>query len=203
MTLKNTKGFTLVELVLAMALFITILIATTTAFIGINRTYSKGVIRKQLSEAVQRTVEDITKTIRESRELTPQTADDLFSKYALCNDASCYVWKKKDGSDNKRLVRTTGNDPVDVNNAYELVDDRYTIDFINIEKLETDLYRISGVMRTADDKDAFEFEGGYPNYISLQDPSKIRCKGTTEANSVRGCNLEKFEFVVNTKAGSE
>lgn len=199
MTLKNKKGFTLVELVLAMALFISILIATTAAFIGINRTYSKGVIRKQLSEAVQRTVEDITKTIREGRELTPQTADDLFSKYALCNDASCYVWKKKDGSDNKRLVRTN---PVDVTNTFELVDDRYTIDFINIEKLETDLYRITGVMRTSDDKGAFEFSPTYADYIKLQDPSKIRCKGTTEADSVRGCNLEKFEFVVNTKAGS-
>lgn len=202
MTPKNTKGFTLVELVLAMALFISILIATTAAFIGINRTYSKGVIRKQLSEAVQRTVEDITKTLRESGSLGPVSATDT-SNYAICDDV-CYVWKKEDGSDNKRLLRTVTNKPADLSNAYEIADDRYTVDFIKIEELdsETRLYRISGVMRTADNKNAFEFTTDYLDYILSQDPSKIRCKGTTEADSVRGCNLEKFDFVVNTKAGS-
>lgn len=199
---RNTKGFTLVELMLAMSLFISILVISTTAFVGINRTFSKGVTRKQLSEAVQRTVEEVTRSIREGGSRPQATA--VLGYGAVCNSQSCFVWKAP--SIDSGLIKTISGDVENASDAYKIVDDRYKVDFIKIETLPTTndnkLYRISGVMRTPDN-DAYSFvNDDYGDYISTQDPSKISCKGTAEAGASRSCALEKFEFVVNMKEGA-
>ncbi len=195
---RNTKGFTLVELMLAMSLFISILVISTTAFVGINRTFSRGVTRKQLSEAAQRTVEEVTRSIREGGSKPEITTVTDYG--AVCNSQACFVWKTP--STDNGLIKTVSNDVTNASGAYKIVDDRYKVDFIKIDKLpvtdDNKLYRISGVMRIIEDE-AFTIES---DYYSSQDPSKINCKGTTEVGASRSCALEKFEFVVNMKEGA-
>ncbi len=60
----NSKGYTLIELMLAMGLFSVILVVSTIGFIGINRTYTRGVIKKQLSESIQKLSSDIETTLQ-------------------------------------------------------------------------------------------------------------------------------------------
>ena len=80
----NSKGFTLIELMLAMALFTTVLVITTVGFIGINRTFSKGLVRKQLSESVQRTTEDITRTLRAEGTRVSELSDNRVMGTTTC-----------------------------------------------------------------------------------------------------------------------
>src|SRR6476660_7737459 len=61
---KSQSGFTLIELVLTMMLFSTVLLITTVGFIGMNRIYIRGTIKKQLSESVQAVSDDMTREIR-------------------------------------------------------------------------------------------------------------------------------------------
>ena len=61
---NDIKGFTLVELMLAMTVFSTVMVIATVGFIGMSRTFNRGLIRKDLSEYSQSATEDITRTIR-------------------------------------------------------------------------------------------------------------------------------------------
>ena len=206
----SMNGFTLIELMLAMSLFISILVISTTGFVGINRTFSKGIVRKQLSEAKQQTIEEITRSIRAYGALSVPIQDPPnpgISPYAVCNQAQCFVWNTSSGGGNEKfgLMKTIGIDPDDMTGAIELVDNRFKIDFIDVNKVADaeGLYRVTGVMRIKDDE-PFKFESTLANYLLSKNPNGISCKGSSEAGASRNCALEKLDFVVttvNTKEG--
>lgn len=58
------KGFTIVELLIASAVFSVILLICTVGIIQIGRTYHKGIISGQTQEAARSIMEEITRTIQ-------------------------------------------------------------------------------------------------------------------------------------------
>ncbi len=200
-TLRNdSKGFTLIELMLAMALFITVLILSTVGFIEMNRTFSRGLVRKQLSESVQRTTEEVTRAVRASPvntlpgncQTSGQTDCPADGWKALCFISVRFLWK----TDAEPYGLYTDNkgcqDGVDTSSANQIMGSRYKVSDLQVGDLVDDLYRVSGVFRTSDDE----------AIVDLADPSIMRCKGTSQSPLVRSCAVERFNFIVNARGGT-
>lgn len=200
--IKDAKGFTLIELMLAMTVFSAVMVIATVGFIGMNRTFNRGLIRKELSEYSQTLTEDITRTVRGMGsnayaqkctigEPGPDCASTDFS--AICFETARYTWGpdannsglKKDNSSN-----CGGSVEAD---AREIVSSRYVVRKLDIEMLSgegvpNNLFSVSGVLSTADDE-----------ALNLDPSEEISCRGTAEAATVRTCAVEKFSFVINAR----
>ncbi len=197
---QDNKGFTLIELMLAMSLFTFVMIIATVGFVGINRTFTKGVARKQLSESVQRLTDDMTKTILNGGAFSSVAMDETNNE-KLCNVSTCYVWRPYTASSNKNetfgLVKRP-NDGTSKIDGEVLVDKRYKIDYLRVNNIDgTNLYRVTGIIRSAD-VSAFNLADSskYPT-----DNQDISCKGSAQANVSTNCALEKFSFVIRVGAG--
>jgi len=88
---RHQQGFTLVELMIALAFVAFILIFATTAVIQVMQTYNKGVAIKQINQAGRTTLEDISRFLR--------TADPSVVDVSLvggdgraCFGGISYVW---------------------------------------------------------------------------------------------------------------
>jgi len=187
----NKNGFTLVELMLAMSLFITVMIVATVGFVGINRTFSKGLVRKNLSEGLQRSIEDISRTVRVHGQLDEKTQADS-SVLGLCSETQCYLWQSYvQGADRiGGLYKIQGGfDVSKFGSGEELLDERFVVDRLDIDILASspDLVRISGVIRTNEDS-AYTIVDGKPD--------ETVCKGSAEEGASQNCALEKFNTVV-------
>ncbi len=189
----NEDGFTLIELLLAMTIFSVILMIATVGFIGMNRTFTKALIRKELSEATQSFNEDFTRALR----AMPQTAT-INSEICTenCGNGNnkvtlggvCYFWRTADNAGG--LVSDTQcatDSPV---NPFVVVESRYILQTLAITEVDNDLYRIKGVLRT-NNQDAF---------ISL-DEDPVVCLGSTVSTLAQTCSVENFEFVVSRREG--
>lgn len=205
----NKKGFTLVELMLAMAIFISVLMIFTFGFIGISRTFSRGILRKQLSESVQITTDNLTKAIRAGNvnslpihcnDSTPECADQISPSgwQAVCFGADRFFWNPNIGG----LYHGNSSCDTDIqtDEARQVVDTKFRVDALEINALNntssakaTSLFEVRGVIRTKDNA-AFSFDTEIP-----ADPYKTKCRGTTESNTVRSCAIENFSFIVNSR----
>lgn len=186
---SKQSGFTLVELLLAMALFTTVMLVSTIGFIGINRTYSRGMVRKQLSESVQTITDDLTRSLRsQSTSVAPLPCTDNCTPngWSTLNFAtSCYLWKKDhpDGG----LYKAAGScNPDSTGGMRGLLDERFTVHSLSIDSVTgaPNLFRISGTFTTKDQE-------------ALTD-DRASCKGTSESVSVATCAAEKFNFIVTS-----
>lgn len=204
--LTKEEGFTLVELMLAMVVFSAVLVIFTVGFIAMNRVFSRGVIRRQLSEGVQITTEDFTRTLRsELNNIDAPVACDgriasntcAVSNWVSLNfPSTCYLWNGKvNNSPVYGLYKTdescSSRSP---DSKVTLVGSQYLVDSLQIDAVSDatnvkGLYRIAGVFRTTNDL-----------AIDFTDP--IKCKGTTEQKDVTSCAVEAFNFIVNTKGSS-
>lgn len=197
----NQQGFTLIELMLAMTLFISVMMVATVGFIGINRTFSKGMVRKQLSESVQRITEDMTRSIRSngSSSLTKAQVPETDSQ---CTGSVCYIWPL--GDDGPGGLYRVPADSVSVNeyatSGIKLLDERFVVDYLDVGPvgLSDDLSRVKGMFRLRDETafNKFTAQDGTP------EKEKTVCKGSAESGASQNCALEKFNFVVSTSAGS-
>lgn len=195
------SGFTLVELLLAMTIFVTVMVVSTTGFIAMNRTFTRGTIKKQLSEAVQRTTEEITRDVRQlpqqsgsaiscAQNRTPDPACPVDNSWsALCITGARYVWKGDGGlwKDAKPC-----SDPVATNGSRKLVDERYKVAALAVTsttKSENHLFRITGTFRTADDE----------AFINLTPADTVKCKGSAASSAVKACAVERFDFIINAR----
>lgn len=209
-------GFTLTELMLAMVLFSTILVISTVGFIGMNRTFNRGNIKKQLSSAVQKLSDDITRTMRaQSTNSTPLSCyvtndddtDDCDEVVAkgwswLSFSHTCYFWQDASMADaSGGLYRSSGPCAADSSNRkIELLSERYVVRAgIKVErvgadpKVGTQLYAISGVVTTKED-DAI--------HIPVDANDTWRCKGSAESSNVATCAVQQFNFIVNPRGNS-
>lgn len=195
---------------LAMALFATIMIITTAGFIGINRTYTRGTIRKQLSESVQRVETHIASTLRGSQQagvIEPCDTGDggclaSPSGYtALCLTGARYVWGSV--ADNTGMYTDTSDctDGFSSGSAVELVDERYVVEELKVNSLPNSLYEIRGTIRTAD-VDAFTTSSGNVELTGSYEPRDIRCRGSSAGSVVQTCAVEHFSTVVNTRGAT-
>ena len=192
------RGFTLIELLLAMTLFSTVMVVATVGFVGINRTFARGVIKKQLSESAQRISDEASKSIRNGS-VTSQplscseaTAQDgcPSSWSALCfADRTRFFWKSSGAASGmyKDINKNCDATP-EIEAATELLSENY-----RVMALKTDpgdaagLVRIQGVFATLDRDALTESESG--NVYTTG------CKGSSNP-AARTCAVEAFNFIV-------
>lgn len=203
---KNQSGFTLVELMLAMVLFSTILVISTVGFIGMNRTFNRGTIKKQLSESVQTTTEDIARALRSQPNSSPVEIPTCGPTESTCVSyldtwntlligSTCYLWQ------DSGLYKSTGTCNPD--NKQELLDSRYVVrygPYITLVGTGSGavLYKVSGVF-TTDQIDAIHI----PNADGESDTDpRWHCRGTAESSNVQTCAVEEFNIIINPQGSA-
>jgi prepilin-type N-terminal cleavage/methylation domain-containing protein len=88
---KRQKGFTIVELMIALAFVAFILIFATTAVIQVMQTYNKGVAIKQINQAGRTTLEALTRFLRTADPGAVNVAAVTSNNRACFGNVS-YVW---------------------------------------------------------------------------------------------------------------
>lgn len=87
----NARGFTLIELMIALAFVAFILIFATTAVIQVMQTYNKGLAVKQINQAGRTTIEDMSRFLRIADPGAVKT-NALASDRRVCFGSVSYVW---------------------------------------------------------------------------------------------------------------
>lgn len=198
---NNRAGFTLIELLLAMTIFSAVLMVSTVAFIGINRTFMRAQIRKELSEASQLLRERVAKTVRaQSQTATAQSCNDVGDGVAGSFDASLsrvvgstsYLIKSGTDGGGVWLGDSSCKNP-----GEQVLDEKYKVRQFEVSPVNgsEDLYRIFGVV-TAGDDDAFVMPDTSKSQTWYQES---RCKGTAESASVQTCAIEKFNYIISAR----
>ncbi len=199
---RDQNGFTLVELLLAMTIFTTVMVISTAGFIAMNRSFTRGTVRKQLSEAVQRTTEDITRTLRNMPQNAVAKSEERDGMNLLCLAGARYFWPT--GTEATGLYRDTNGCEDQTKDRVELVDDRYRVVDLKVATVKTAdttvedqlsgaLFQVSGTFTTADTD-------------ALHDADKAkfaRCKGGALSSAVRTCAVEHFSFIINARGSLE
>jgi prepilin-type N-terminal cleavage/methylation domain-containing protein len=196
----NSQGFTLTELMLAMVLFSTVLVVSTVGFIGMNRTFSRGTIKRQLSQDIQTVSTDITRTLR----LQPvggslpeycnggvgcSTAD----LQTLAFGSVCYLWPMATAPDRGGLYKKSGSCN-SASDTVQIMGSRYMVRSMEVSSVGVDdsIYRFSGIFSTLLDE-----------AIRFDNTGKVlSCKGTAESPEVASCAVQKFEFSINRQGES-
>lgn len=206
--IHSSEGFTLVELMLAMTVFIAITMLFTAGFIAINRTFARTVIRKQLAESVQVINENITNALRQGNVSTapvpcssgdsscssPSGEMDLQEWSVLCVGDTRFYWSEAVGS---MYVDRQNCEDDDLNaaDARALLDERFVVDAFSITPMPVGsarLYSVAGVVRTIN-RDAFTFDE--------DDLFQTTCRGSSQSPFAQTCAIEKFSFIVNAQGG--
>lgn len=101
--LNSQSGFTIIELLLALAFFSFILLFATAGFIQINRSYSKGLTVKQIHETGRNVIEDIARSIRLSDDIR---FDPSPNQRRLETAIACYGWNEllDSGTDREEMA---------------------------------------------------------------------------------------------------
>lgn len=98
---RNNKGFTLIELMLSMALFSMVLVIILSAFTYINGAYYRGISSAKVQESIRKISDDITSEVRNNGLELPtyQNYDDGKGLYnstisVLCAGNSMYYFRE-------------------------------------------------------------------------------------------------------------
>lgn len=203
----NQEGFTLTELMLAMVLFSTVLVISTVGFIGMNRTFNRGVIRKGLSEGVRAASEDIGRALRSqavnSAPCRSEVECEVDGWKTLAFGSVCYMWQTGDQAEGG-LYKVNGDCRDEGASKEELLHKRYRVRELDVGMTQTKwygenyLYVVSGVFTTLQD-DAIHMPD--PNDDD-QSGHQWRCKGTAEHPDVASCAVEQFRIIINPRGGS-
>ncbi|MBP9738483.1 prepilin-type N-terminal cleavage/methylation domain-containing protein [Candidatus Saccharibacteria bacterium] len=207
----SEQGFTLIELLLAMTLFSVILVVSTLGFVGINRTYTRGAIRKQLSESVQRLNQDITATVRNPQAANPTVctaadgAPNCPSEWeVVCLSGARYAWKKLDDTAGGlyKDAKFCG-DAVDTATATKIVDTRFIVESLSVTSLTNGLFNTQGIIRTADSSALTTTDNsGSIDRAPTDYWKNIKCKGSSAGGVVQTCAVESFNFVINSQGST-
>jgi prepilin-type N-terminal cleavage/methylation domain-containing protein len=100
------KGFTIIELLIAMTFLTFILIFTATVMVQIMRTYNKGLAVKEIDENGRAIVEEVTRNLRLVQSANSSSVDPLIYTAAigegrLCVGQTTYVWNAPNDDSNK------------------------------------------------------------------------------------------------------
>lgn len=88
---SREQGFTLVELLLAMAYLSVILMFTTLVTVQVLATYNKGVSLKQINQVTRTLTEDMTRVSNSGSTASFQSGDGF-----LCIGSTAYLWNTPD-----------------------------------------------------------------------------------------------------------
>ncbi len=90
----SQDGFTIVELMIATAIFAIMLVLTTTTIIGITQTYTKGSVEGQTQQTARAVLSDISQAIEfnDSNDITV-TTNSSGDVYYFCAGSDVYVYQ--------------------------------------------------------------------------------------------------------------
>lgn len=154
--MKNvkTRGFTLVELLMAMAFFSFILLFILTGFMIVSRAYSKGITVKLIQDENRRLTEKFTREIRTASSIDSQPD-------CLALDNTIYYWSvpvdNTHPSTSPKLLLserdTTCADREDdpsASGVQSVLNDRVGVQSIEVNQLGGRLYKLHIVLSTTD-----------------------------------------------------
>ena len=219
MTQRANKGFTLVELMLALAFVGFVMIFAITTIIQVMTTYNKGLAVKEINQTARAITEDMSRIIRAASRYSVTTSpltDPSGSKARVCFNGVSYVWNFTNSSantytDNSRISFARVNDPgsslcvpsagvypqVDRTKATELLTDRVWVHQLTVTPtVGGGFYDIFMQLSTADDtaSPALTYD------MSNPDPLKrVMCKG---GSSGQFCSVANFSTTVNARGGN-
>ncbi len=109
---RKQKGFTLVELTLAVAFIGFLVLFTVLATLQVMRTYSKGLAVKEINQTARTIVEELARSVRAGTFASINTSpnDATPSQRRICIGGVSYVWNIAGGNLNK--FSSSGNPPV-------------------------------------------------------------------------------------------
>lgn len=207
----NNGGFTLVELLLAMSLFTAMLVISTAGFIAMNRTFTRGTLKRQLSEAVQRATEDVSRTVRQlpqdgtaitclaGRQPDDQEGCPIATDWnVICMTGARYFWQNTNEVSGLYKDTQECNKAIDPVKADQIMDERYKAQAFAIKSVGSAdasirLFTISGLFRTAED-------GAFKD---LDQIDKTKCLGSVTSPLARTCALERFSVTINARGQGE
>lgn len=149
----NKKGFTLVELLLATAMFSFILLFVTFAIVQVSRAYNKGITVKKTQETARAVMQEMTRAI--STATSGSSGTDAVIKFSnttprrLCVGDLRFGWNEgfrpsgpgretySNGQDFALTRSDSGacNDDFDQSQSIELIDERLTVQDISIQEV--------------------------------------------------------------------
>ena len=204
----NKSGFTLVELLVAMAFFTFLLLLVTFGFVQINRSYTRGITVKTIQETTRSVLEDLTRVIRTTDQLRVEPG--VGGGIHFCASDIRYIWNQhvdkgaptfnnsytpteerfEDTGNLITMVRTTDNkgcpDRVNEADAEVILDDRAAVQYFNVIPVGTDAAVISLIVST---KSAVE-----------TDLEKFGKEAACKAQiGDQFCDVSRLETVVNVR----
>lgn len=95
----NSRGFTLIELMLAMAFIAFVLLFVVTTLIQVMRTYNKGLVIKEINQTARTITEDMARILRTTSGSSAVTS--AIPSGRLCFGGTSYVWNIAGAEDNR------------------------------------------------------------------------------------------------------
>jgi type II secretory pathway pseudopilin PulG len=215
---KQNTGFTLVELMLALAFVGFVMIFAITTIIQVMSTYNKGLAVKEINQTARAITEDMSRIIRATSRygvVTAPLTDVSGSKARVCFNGISYVWNFTNVSantytDNSRVTFARVEDPgsslcvpssgvypqVDKTKATELLTDRVWVHQLTvIPTVGGGFYDIFMQLSTADDTS----NPGLVYDSANADPvQRVKCKG---GDTGQFCAVANFTTTVNARGG--
>lgn len=163
--MQKNKGFTLIELILAMAFFSFVLLFVVTGFIQINRSYTRGITVKEVQTTARELMETITTTIRNAEANSVETYNSIPGRLRLCVGTTRIGWNMPDAGGNftSETYTDTGS-PITIvktetgactagitqnTNSRALVQDDIVVQHLNVTRLGTsNSFRVTLVIST-------------------------------------------------------
>ena len=182
----NNRGFTLVELMIAMALFSFILLFAVNAFIQVNKIYVKGVTTKRMNDQASAIMGDLAKTLPQVRTLsfkcsnnpscTATTGDN--GDYRLCLDDLHVVYSWTIGLSSV-LQKSSGTcDDDTLGNTQNLIDSNTSVRAFDVTSVtdigDSNAYKIDLVLSTQRSDQLIDTD---PNGSGPDNPIYTRCTG--------------------------
>ena len=129
---RDQSGFTIIEILLAMAIFSFVMITIITAFTQIIRSYRKGVVSQRTQESTREIVDLISKEARNSSDVEVKTAGGGASLVRLlCFNNTVFEYRKA----GKTLKQRSSEDCVSSTAGESVVSDELDVlDFVADDK---------------------------------------------------------------------
>jgi prepilin-type N-terminal cleavage/methylation domain-containing protein len=205
--MRRQNGFTIIELLLAMAFFSFILMLVVAGFIQINRSYTRGLTVKQVQNSARSVIDEISSAIRDAEPGDVLPASSATNPpFRLCIGGIRYAWNQANASNNAlttdafsdtgaRISLARTNDGAPCNNPIQqqpsgaetvtLLDDTLALQYLNVSRIgTTNSFKISLVLSTANSNDFTGF--GLNAACTIQTGDQY-------------CDVAKVETVVTTR----
>ncbi|MCE7936478.1 prepilin-type N-terminal cleavage/methylation domain-containing protein [Candidatus Saccharibacteria bacterium CPR2] len=188
--IKQQSGFTIIELLLAMAVFSFVLMITVAGFIQVNRSYTKGITVRRAQDSARTIVEQLSREIRISKKV----AYDSASRKLCIDGGILYEWSLVNpgvtitGTPGTRLVRSEGlssdcNTGPATNQTELMVPNTYLNSFnVDVSLPGDNLYNISLTIVVESDNNLIN--GNFMNNCSTNPADSAFCYFVSYSTSV-------------------